>query len=62
MMQTKMTPAHSIYRLVSSLFDVKSRINDWLAAGGNLNDEYMWMQVRYIENIAKRMGELGGSL
>lgn len=69
MMQTKMTPTDRLSELVSdnnipvtALFDVKSRINDWLAAGGNLNDEYMWMQVRYIENIAKRMGELGGSL
>ncbi|MGV3336992.1 DUF6877 family protein [Latilactobacillus curvatus] len=68
-MQTKMTPADRLSELVSNnnipvtaLFDVKSRMNDWLASGGKLNDEYMWQQVRYIENIAKRMEELGGSL
>lgn len=68
-MQTKMTPADRLSELVSdnnipvtALFDVKSRMNDWLASGGKLNDEYMWQQVRYIENIAKRMEALGGSL
>ena len=71
-MQTKMTPADKLSELVSNnripaaaLIDVKNRMNEWLVSGGNLNDGYMWQQVRYIENIAsvaKRMEELGGGL
>ncbi|MDU2064406.1 MAG: hypothetical protein E6713_06140 [Sporomusaceae bacterium] len=41
---------------LSVMTDINSRIRDWLASGGNINDEYIKQQFRYAENILSRVG------
>lgn len=38
---------------LEAMLDIRSRIADWLIAGGKTNDSYIWQQVRYAENCAK---------
>ena len=35
------------------LADVKSRIADWLASGGTLEDEYIKRQIEYLKRVDK---------
>lgn len=35
------------------LADVKSRIADWLASGGTLEDEYIKRQIEYLKKVDK---------
>lgn len=36
------------------LQDINQRVGDWIACGGNENDEYIGQQLRYAENVLKR--------
>ena len=38
------------------LMDINTRITDWLAGGGNPNDDYIKQQVRYAKNIGQKYG------
>lgn len=43
----------------SVVLDVNSRIKDWLASGGNEQDNYILNQCKYVEKIInKMMGEM----
>lgn len=37
------------------LEDVNKRITDWLAAGGNEHDPYIYQQLRYVERVVKTL-------
>lgn len=37
------------------LQDVNQRIGDWIAGGGNHEDEYIKQQLRYMQNVANKM-------
>ena len=38
---------------LEALKDINSRINDWLASGGNENDPYIEQQLRYAKRFVK---------
>ncbi|WP_198160039.1 MULTISPECIES: DUF6877 family protein [unclassified Sporosarcina] len=57
-----MNPIYEINRLADQLplpivQDLHQRIADWLSSGGNYDDPYMFQQLRYAENVARRMRE-----
>lgn len=37
------------------LVDINHRITDWIASGGNIEDDYIIRQCKYAENIINRM-------
>lgn len=39
------------------LQDIHNRVRDWLASGGNENDEYISQQLRFAQNYLKMHGE-----
>ncbi|PEW67249.1 hypothetical protein CN448_18780 [Bacillus cereus] len=39
------------------LQDIHNRIRDWLASGGNENDEYIGRQLRFAQNYLKVHGD-----
>lgn len=36
---------------IEVLQDIDKRISNWLASGGNIDDNYIWQQCKYVENI-----------
>lgn len=55
-----MNPIYEINKLADQLplpvvQDLHKRIADWLAGGGNYDDPYMYQQLRYAQNVARRM-------
>lgn len=57
-----MNPIYEINQLADQLplsvvQDLHKRIADWLADGGNYDDPYMFQQLRYAQNVARRMQE-----
>ena len=55
-----MNPIYEINRLADQLplpvvQDLHQRIADWLSSGGNYDDEYMFQQLQYAQNVARRM-------
>ncbi|HDR7391253.1 TPA: hypothetical protein QCX13_004610 [Bacillus toyonensis] len=39
------------------LQDINDRVRDWLASGGEENDEYIGQQLRFAQNYLKMHGE-----
>ncbi|QTR81165.1 hypothetical protein JC777_00315 (plasmid) [Bacillus cytotoxicus] len=39
------------------LQDIDRRVGDWLASGGNENDEYIGQQLRFAQNYLKVHGD-----
>lgn len=55
-----MNPIYEINRLADQLplavvQDLHKRIADWLSSGGNYDDPYMFQQLRYAQNVVRRM-------
>ncbi|MGE0976229.1 DUF6877 family protein [Bacillus cereus] len=42
---------------LSVLQDINNRIRDWIASGGEENDEYIGQQLRFAQNYLKMHGE-----
>lgn len=40
---------------INVLVDINHRITDWIASGGNIEDDYIIQQCKYAENIINRM-------
>ncbi|MEK4025807.1 DUF6877 family protein [Sporosarcina sp. FSL W7-1283] len=60
----KTNPIYEISRLADELplevlQDMHARMADWLASGGNYDDPYMFEQLRYAENVVRRMEKNG---
>lgn len=42
---------------LEALQDIDKRVGDWLAMGGNIEDEYIKQQFRYAQRIVNMKGE-----
>lgn len=38
---------------IAQVNQIRARLGDWFMAGGGPNDDYVWQQVRYLENLVK---------
>lgn len=56
MIAETLTPLEEIYKLSDELpelvlLDIFSRVQDWVATGGKVTDEYIVQQLRYAERV-----------
>lgn len=61
-MKTRETPtavaqiADIFYKLPLDVqHDINTRVSDWLSSGGGDNDAYIYQQLRYAQNVLRRM-------